>query len=163
MTNIHRWASGQADPSFPQAVMHWLVEVASYPSEQLFPTLMVGVQKLFLTNANFLDKFKHLVTSCFTICFLQTLRGREDLAPTMDSLATGVLILHRLISLHYTIQHTLSSRTTWENSNMHINAFSVAKEKKKISSKHNTSYESLGFLQQGSHQHIDIRAALQND
>lgn len=70
MTNIHRCTSGQADPSFPQAVKHWLVEVASFPSEQPFPTFVVGVQKFFLSNDNFLGKFKHLMTSCFTCLLL---------------------------------------------------------------------------------------------
>jgi len=78
----------------------------------------------------------------------------------MDSLATGVLILQRLVSLHYTIQHTLSSRTTQENSNIHMNGFSAAKKYTFLPiTTHLTSLR-LGFLQQGSHQSIDIRAAL---
>lgn len=122
-------------------------------------------QKLLLSG-----KFKHphdfllhLSASCRLLEVERTLDPPGSLAENHCpmGLATGVWISRRLISLHYATQHMLSPRTTWENSNIDINAISVAK-KNTFLPQHNTSYKSLGFLRQGSHQRIDIRAALQN-
>lgn len=160
MTNIHRCASGQADPSFPQAVKHWLVEVASFPSEQPFPTFVVGVQKIFLSNDNFLGKCKHLMTSCFTCLLLadcQRQRGPCTHHGLPDHRDINIAQAY-FPALHNTAYAELQNRIRKLKHTQQ--ALSVAKKNTFLP---NPSYESLGFLQQGSHQRINIRAALQND
>lgn len=139
MTNIHRWAPGWADPSFPWAVKHWLVEVASYPPEQPFPTCMVGVQKLF-SSGRFKhppDFLLHLSASCRLLEVERTLHPpgspAENHRPT--GLATGLWILHKLISLHQAIYHMLGSRITWENLK-HTHQCHLSCKEKHISSQH---------------------------
>lgn len=97
------------------------------------------------------------------VSFLQSLGGREDPAPTLDALDTGVSILHRLISLHYTAQHTLSSRNTRESSKIKFNAFSVEKKSTFLPNTTHLTSLCLGCLQQGSQQHRHRGAGLQDD
>lgn len=127
MTNMHSWVSGQADPLL---LMSWeALADRNSPSRANVSCFYDACSKallvklpIFSTNVNISWLF------ALPVSFLETLWGREDPAPTLDALDTEVSIFHRLISLHHTAQHMLSSRNTQENSNIKFIAFLVAKK-----------------------------------
>lgn len=161
MTNIHNWTSGQACTLLPMSCE--ALAGRNSPFRAKISCFYDACSKALLgfacQIANFLYKFKLLMTFASPVSFLETLWGREDLAHPLDALDTGISVFHRLNSLHYTAQHTVSSRNTQENSNIKFNPFSAAKKTTfLLNSTHLTS-----FIQQWSHQHRHRGAALEDD